>query len=129
MASYFTTGNNLVIPKANASSISPAQMSAKVFLNVYDLHPYNAYLSPIGTGFYHSGAFYTCTNDKVFIRRLISSTFSGVEIGNGEYCFSMGGVSKIMPQTYDNGGSAKFKQKVLASHIITNAYDPNRHHT
>ena len=51
----FTTGNSLVIPQMSASSIPVAQAVLKVYLNIYDLHAYNTYLSPLGTGFYHSG--------------------------------------------------------------------------
>ena len=57
MSNSITTGNNLVIPKTNVSSIlSNNSGPHKVFLNVYDLHKSNNYLYPIGTGFFHSGA-------------------------------------------------------------------------
>ena len=41
----------------------------------------------------------------------------GVEVGEYEYCFSMGGVGKILPESYDNQGAAKFKEKIFVGNF------------
>ena len=52
-----TTGSNYVIPQMKLNSVrdSSTATTYRVYLNVYDLHPSNNYLYPIGTGFFHSG--------------------------------------------------------------------------
>ena len=123
MSNSITTGNNLVIPKTNVSSIlSNNSGPHKVFLNVYDLHKSNNYLYPIGTGFFHSGAeVFSRRFHKMNINYLTKIYFIGVEIAGNEYCFSMGGVGKIPPRSYDNLGGATFKEQVKINHFSTHS--------
>ncbi len=124
MASYFTTGNSLSIPKANASSISPAQMSGKVYLNVYDLHPYNAYLSPIGTGFYHSGILKTCIDDKN-INSSVTFLFFSQEWKSGtvstasQWVVSLKSCHRLMITV----AAQSLRRRCLTLHRVTNIYD------
>ena len=124
MSNSITTGNNLVIPKTNVSSIlSNNSGPHKVFLNVYDLHKSNNYLYPIGTGFFHSGAeVFSHRFHKTNINYLSKIYFIGVEIAGNEYCFSMGGVGKIPPRSYDNLGGATFKEQVKINHFSTQIF-------
>jgi hypothetical protein len=48
--------------------------------------------------------------------------FIGVEIAGNEYCFSMGGVGKIPPRSYDNLGGATFKEQVKINHFFSTHY-------
>jgi len=90
--SSIATGTNVVLPQMSLSdSIHGITGPHRVVINVYDLHKSNQYLFPMGTGFYHTG----------------------VQVGDVEYCFSMGGISNINPRSYENlGGGATFKEQV-----------------
>lgn len=66
--------------------------SLPVHVNVYDIHASNAYLSPIGAGFYHTG----------------------VEIDGWEYSFSSSGVNRTRPRLESFGQ--------IKEHMLMGAY-------
>ena len=77
---------------------------------LYTTMPYIESLSPPPFSF-HDVLFRSHFSFLTFLSLII--LYIAVEIGEWEYCFSMGGIGKLKPATYDNQGSAKFKTKIF----------------
>jgi deubiquitinase DESI2 len=84
------------------SIAQPVAREIPIYVNIYNLHSSNSYLSMLGTGFYHTG----------------------VEFEGYEYSFSPNGVSRTSPQLPDFG---ELKEHKLFGTYVGHVNDLKQH--